>query len=454
MERGGSKALRLVVQIVLARILAPSEFGSLAIMLVFITLGDILVLGGLGSALMQSPNDTESEYATAFWLSMLFALVAFAVLLIIAPLISLIYNDATLGPPLRALAFQFFPLAFNSIQVAKTTKALNMKPVFIGSILAEVLASILAVAMAYLGYGIWSLVAQQLASAFLTCLITATMVRWYPRICFNRYDALSLLQFGWKVMGTDLLNNITGSLYTLVIGKCYTAEQLGFYSQGQRYPLACSDVLIGALTPILLVDYSKRIQSNTAKAAAILGGTTSLVLLALCPLTFAACLFANQIIALLLTEKWLPCAFVFQIFCLVSLIRAISLIHRQAILAIGDSANPMRVSLVSLPVSIGLLGMVYACGGDINWAAVTWLLSIAFQQVLYSKLCKSKLNYKLVQQIKDLISPMMPSLVSTGIAVVLLLFGLPSPVAVAGYLLTCFLLSWEYMKHNRRKMFS
>ena len=237
LERGGAKGLRLLIQIVLARILAPEEFGLLAILLVFVSLSDILILGGLGASLLRMPNVQRVDYSTAFWLSGAFSLVAFIALSLLSPSIASFYAQPDLLLPLIVLALQFFPLSFNSVQVAKTTRDLNTKPIFIGVISAELLAGVVALVLAYCGLGLWSLVVQQLLSAVATCLFTATLVRWRPHFEFSWDSARELLSFGYKVMLTDLLNNSASSLYTMAIGKVFSPAQLGFYSQGQKYPL-------------------------------------------------------------------------------------------------------------------------------------------------------------------------------------------------------------------------
>lgn len=382
LERGGAKAIRLVVQIILARILSPDEFGALAILLVFVSLGDVLVLGGFSSALLQSDKVDESDYSTAFWLSMCFSIVVFAILSVLSPMISAFYNDEALTLPLVMLALQFFPLSFNSIQSAKTTRILDTKPIFIGVMVAEVLSGIVALLLAYLGLGLWSLVVQQVLSAVIACFITALLVKWRPVLVFNRKTAKELVVFGWKVVATELLNTASMSLYTMAIGKMYTTQQLGFYSQGQRYPIAISEVLTGALSPVLLARFSKGSHSSHLELVSVTEMALRILALLLFPISFFGVIFATPIVSVVLTDKWLPCVVFFQIFCLVSLLKSVSLILRQGMLATGSAQVPARIAVWKLLFSTALLFLAIHFGLDLTWVAAAWLASGALELIL------------------------------------------------------------------------
>ncbi|MEI3377512.1 MAG: lipopolysaccharide biosynthesis protein [Coriobacteriales bacterium] len=405
LERGGSKVLRLVVQIVLARILAPEEFGLLAIMLVFISLGDIIVLGGLNSALIQKENPATVEYSTAFWLSIGFSLASFIILALLAVPIANFYSEPVLVIPLQVLALQFFPLSFNSIQVAKTTKQLNMRPVFVGAIVAEITASIVAIWMAMVGYGLWSLIAQQLVAALVACCVTALFVRWHPTLDFSKQTAKELLSFGWNVMGTELLNSAASSIYTLLIGRWYSAKDLGYYSQGQRYPSALCEVITGALAPVLLADFSnRRLQSRHHLREGLRKANRETALI-MAPTVAVMFLYAEPIVQFVLTDKWLPCVTILQLFCIVSFLKSMSLIGRQALLAIGRSELPMRIAILRLLLSIALLAIVFVSGADIYFATVAWTLTGFFEQVATSFYCKKTLEYSYAQQFLDICVP-------------------------------------------------
>lgn len=402
LERGGSKALRLVVQIILARILTPDEFGSLAVLLVFISLGDILVLGGFGSALLQVKDADELDYSTAFWLSMGFAAAVCVLLALISPAVASFYSDPTLTAPLIALSLQFFPLSFNSIQVAKTTRALKMRPVFIGVMVSEVLASVVAILLACVGFGLWSLVLQQIISAFAVCVITSFMVRWHPLLRFSTERARLLFSFGWRVMATELVNTISMSLYTMVIGKQCSTEQLGYYSQGQRYPLAISEVLTGALSPVLLASFSQSCHSSQDRLRAVSKTTLRITVLVLAPMVLFCVFYAEPIVVLVLTEKWIPAVPIFQVFCIVSFAKSVALVSRQGMLAVGRPDLPVKIAVQKLVISLALLGIVVAEGLSLICVAMAWLVAGVLETAVSMGYCKKAYDFSLVAQAKAL----------------------------------------------------
>lgn len=452
LERGGSKALRLIVQIILARILAPEEFGLLAVMLVFISLGDIVVLGGLNSALIQSVSPQRVDYSTAFWISMGFSLASFLVLLVLSNPIAVFYDNLALAVPLQVLALQFFPLSFNSIQVAKTTRQLNMRPVFIGAIASEVVASIVAIWMAMEGLGLWSLIAQQLIAALTACCVTALFVKWLPRLEFSSESAKTLISFGWKVMGTELLNSAANSMYTLLVGKWYSTKDLGYYSQGQRYPSAICEVITGALAPVLLADFSSRSQCSKVHLKHGLRKANRETMLVMTPIIIIILIYAEPIIRLLLTEKWLPCTTILQLFCLISLLKSTSLICRQALLAIGKSELPMRIALLKLPFSLVLLGLVYASGGNIEFATAAWMIAGLFEQLATSVYCREYLGYKYPEQISDMGAPLALGCICAILPLIAAYFNVPYLVSGILYLiLYCIIVLLIRIKSKSRK---
>lgn len=402
-EKGGAKGLRLLIQIVLARILAPEEFGLLAILLVFVSLGDIIVLGGLGSSLLQIPTARRVDYSTAFWLSIGFSLVAFVLLSATAPLIASFYARSDLIVPLMVLALQFFPLSFNSIQVAKTMRDLNARPICIGVILAELFAGAGALVLACFGFGLWSLVFQQLAGAVGACLFTAFFVGWRPYLEFSCKSARVLLRFGYRVMLTDLLNNSSSSLYTMAIGKVFDPTRLGYYTQGQKYPLAISEVLTGALTPVLLASFSQKRHKAHDQFVAATRRTVVVTSIVLTPVAFFCAVFASDIVVFLLTEKWLPCVPVFTLYCFASLSRSLTLITRQGIMAMGNARSPFYIALLKLALSLALFCGAVLVGGDLTLVTLAWVLSCIVEQGATMASARTTFGYKLADQCLDFV---------------------------------------------------
>ena len=449
LERGGAKGLRLLIQIVLARILAPEEFGLLAILLVFVSLSDILILGGLGASLLRMPNARRIDYSTAFWLSGAFSLVAFVVLSLLSPSIASFYMQPDLVLPLIVLALQFFPLSFNNIQVAKTTRDLNTKPIFVGVVSAELLAGVVALILAYCGLGLWSLVVQQLLGAVATCLFTAILVRWRPYFEFSRESARELLRFGYKVMLTDLLNNSASSLYTMAIGKVFSPAQLGFYSQGQKYPLAISEVLTGALTPVLLAGFAEKRHRARDEFMASTRQAARFTSILLAPATAFCILFASDIVSLLLTDKWLPCVPVFQLYCVASLSRSLTLITRQGIMATGNARDPLLIAILKLVSSLALFGAVVFMGGGLTLITAAWVCACLIEQGATMASARKSFGYKISVQCFDILPGMATSFSGLALAFIAQSLGLHVLMSALVFAMGCLPLSILALKGRR-----
>lgn len=397
-ERAASKLIRLFVQVLLARLLLPEDFGVIAIVLVFITLSDVFVLGGLNSALIQKDDVTKKDYSTVFWLSMLLAILFFLVLWITSPFIAGLYSDARLTDLLRFVALQFFPLAFNSVQVAKISRELNFRPVFISAIISEMFAGIVAVSLALYGLGAWALAIQQVLAASLNCIVAAGMIRWFPSFDFSVASAKELFSFGWRNAAIGLWGTLSSGLYNLAIGKVYSSTDLGYYTQGQRYPTAVSDMVTGTLSSVLLSSFSM-VKHDLLGRKKLLCQALRLFTLGVVPLLLFCFTFADEIVIVLLTDKWAACIPIFQLFCIGLMLKSLSLIQRQALLAIGLAKECLRAATIMQGSRVLLLAIILFCHCDIVWVAACWNFATIIEQVLLSRLSAKFLFLKYVEQL-------------------------------------------------------
>lgn len=188
-------AVKLIVQIVLARLLAPEEFGMLALMLVFVNIGNVIVQSGLNTALVQDPDVEDDDYSTVFWMSFVISLVLYGVIFFSAPYIANFYAMPALVDPLRVLGFILLINAYNAVQIGKLTRDLEMKKIFLGTIVASVVSSVLGIGSALAGLGVWALAIQQLSYQFTNVVANAFQVDWHPRLVFRVGRAKKLFSF-------------------------------------------------------------------------------------------------------------------------------------------------------------------------------------------------------------------------------------------------------------------
>lgn len=401
-ERAANKLIRLVVQVLLARLLLPEDFGIIAIVLVFITLSDVFVLGGLNSALIQKDNITKVDYSTVFWLSTLLAALFFLLLWVSSPFIATLYSEEQLIDLLRFVALQFFPLAFNSVQIAKISRELNFRPIFISAIISEIFAGIVAVYLAFNGFGIWALAVQQVLAACLNCIVASSMIRWFPSFSFSAASAKELLSFGWRNAAIGLWGTLASGFYNLAIGKVYSHADLGYYTQGQRYPTAVSDMITGTLSSVLLSSFSM-VKHDVLGRKKLLCQALRLFTLLIVPLLLFCFVFADEIVVALLSDKWSACIPIFQLFCLGLVLKSLSLIQRQALLAIGLAKECLRAATIMQGSRVLLLlpiMLFWHC--DVVWVAAIWNFATVIEQVMLSRLSVKFLFINIAEQLKSI----------------------------------------------------
>ena len=265
LERIGTQGVQFVVAIVLARLLSPADFGLIALVTVFVTIANVFVQSGLNTALIQKKNADNLDFSTVFYSCLALAVVLYMGLFFGAPVIAKFYNNQTeLIPVIRVLGLMLPLGALNSIQEAYVARNMMFKKLFYRSIGAIIPAGILGVVCAYLGFGIWSLVAQQLSNAFLICVIMWFTVKWRPSLSFSFERWKGLFSFGWKLLCSALLDTCFNNLQNLIIGKMFAPASLGFYNRGDQFPKLIVSNLNASIQSVMLPSLSS-MQDNKSQ---------------------------------------------------------------------------------------------------------------------------------------------------------------------------------------------
>lgn len=233
MERGGTQGIQFIVQIFLTWLLFPEEYGLIALVTIFITLANVFVQSGFNTALIQKKDADDVDFSSVFYLSLFVATVLYVVLFFTSPLIANFYRDSQLIPVLRVLSITLFLGAFNSIQNAYVSKNMMFIKLFFSSLGAIIFSGILGIIFAYMGYGVWALVIQQLSNQFIVTVILWFTVKWRPKLIFSFRRVKVLFSYGWKLLASALIETIYRNIRTLVIGRIYNPSILGFYNRGE-----------------------------------------------------------------------------------------------------------------------------------------------------------------------------------------------------------------------------
>lgn len=347
LEQGGSSVVALIVQIILARLLLPEVFGVMAILLVIISLINTLAQSGFGSALIQKKDATKVSFSTAFWLSMLLSLILYIIVFLASPFIAEAYSMPELCTYIRVLSLSVFLDSLNSIQRSYLQKELKFKSLFRANFIAMLLSACVSILMALNGFGVWSLIAQTLSQAIVACIALLIQVPWKPTLDFDRKDAKSLFSFGWRICLTGVLNTFYTGLSELVIGKTNTTAELGFYSQGRKWPNAAMGAVNNALQNVLFPALSE-LQDNLPAFRAAIRKILSSGFYITAPICFLAAAISEPIVVLLLGDTWLSCVLIFQFSCLGFVLLMPQVVNLRAYMALGNSGLYLKLQTIKV----------------------------------------------------------------------------------------------------------
>lgn len=399
MERFGVMFAQIVVQTVLARLLTPADFGVIALVAVFISLSNVLVGSGLGTALIQKKTVDALDLDSVFFSSVAVASVFFAVNFLAAPLVAGFYERPELGLVMRLLAASIFLTPLNIVQNALVSRGLLFKKVFVNSSIATLLSGVIGVWLAVAGYGVWALVAQTVSSTLLMSLLLWVSVRWKPTFQFSWARVTEMYGFSWKVLASSLLDTLDGHARTLIIGLTHAPATLGFYSKGQHFPSMIVGAINGSIQSVMLPVLSARQDDRSAVKAMMRRAmvTSSYVVF---PAMAGMAAVAESLVHLLLTDKWLPAVPFLQIFCGVYALWPVHTANLQAIIALGRSDVFLRLELVKKIIGIVVLVVTVPLG---PLAMAAGLLGTGIiSSIINARPNVQLLNYRYRDQAKDL----------------------------------------------------
>lgn len=375
LERGGSQVITLAVQIVLARLLLPEDFGTLAVILVFINVGNVLVQSGLNMALVQAKDVKEGDYSGVFFASLAIAVVLYSILFLSAPVIERFYDLAGIAWYLRVLGILLFINSFNCIQIAYMTRNNLFNELCKCTLFAALCSGASGIVCALCELGLWSLIIQQVSNQVVLCILLFRVVPWKPEMSFDPKRIKSFFSFGWKVCVSNCINTLYQNAYDLVIGKAFSASALGYFSQGRKYPNALEAMFDEAIQAVMLPTLSRKQDDRTALKET-LRKSLSVELCVIAPLMTLVALLAEPIVLLVLTDKWLPSVPYLQIFCISYIFAPLSSNNLQALYAIGRSDIVLKLEFLKKGIGISILTFTTLILND--------LIAVAFGALAYS----------------------------------------------------------------------
>lgn len=407
MERLGTQGIQFIVQIALARLILPEEYGTIALITIFISFANVFVQYGFNTALIQKKDASETDFSSVFFLSLVVAGLCYTILFVSAPLIAQFFDNVMLIPLLRVLSITLFLGGLNSIQNAVIARNLEFRKLFYSSLGAVVGSGIVGIAMAYNGFGAWALVAQQLTNQLMVASILWFTVRWRPGFLFSLESLKGLFSFGWKLLVSALINMLYNNIQSLFIAKIYNPAMLGYFNRGQQFPSLIVSNINGSIQSVMFPALALK-QDNLHRVKEMVRRAIVTSAFFIFPMMVGLAVIAEPLIKILLTDKWLPCVPFLQISCAAYALLPIHTANLQAINALGRSDIFLKLEIVKNVVSLAILGISLAFG--IYAIAAGMFFSSVASSFINAYPNKKLLNYSYVQQLKDVMPSLLLSL--------------------------------------------
>ncbi len=387
LNMGINQLRNFVVSLVLARLLLPTDFGVIAMALVLNTILDSIVDFGLGDAIIRKSNVEEEELSTVFWLNILLGGACSLIVFLSAPLFSHFFEIPILKDIVKVTSFSFVIAAISSLQSSLFHKKLDFKKPFIARLISGCLSGITGIAMALLGYGVWSLVFSHLLGWITYSLGIWMSSSWRPTFIFCPSKIKDLWQFGWKMTLTTIINRLLRQLDTFIIGKLYSAASLGYYNRAKSLNNLIIETSFSAIRSTMLPTLSK-LQDNNELLKISVSKLLHIIIFITLFVSGIMYVSADDIIILLYTEKWTGSIELFKILGLFSLNACLPVVYDTAMATrnkmnlyfwIGISRNTL--SLLAIPI-----GLYYGINAYVWSVSIICTINL-IPYIISAKLC-------------------------------------------------------------------
>lgn len=393
------QGITFLVGLVLARLLSPEEYGLIAIITIFISVFNSIVDSGFSNALIRKQDATEADYNTVFYTNLAISTVLSTALFFGAPLIADFFSRPQLTSLTKAMSSVVIINAFAIVQNIRLTKNIDFKTKTKVSLIASLTSGVIGIAMAFGGFGVWSLVAQQISKQLLNSVFLWFFIRWMPKLLFSRKSFKEMFDFGWKLLVSGLINTIWTEIYQVIIGKFYQPQTLGQYTRAQQFSSIFSSNLTSIIQrvsyPVLsqLQDDKERLKSGYKRIIKITMLVSFVLMLGLAAI-------AKPMILVLIGDKWLPAVPFLQILCFNMMLYPLHSINLNMLQVQGRSDLFLKLEIVKK-----IVGVIPLCLGifvNIYYMLIGSVFVGFFSYFLNARYSGPFLNYSIKEQVKDI----------------------------------------------------
>lgn len=407
-ERIVAQSISLIVSIVLARLLLPSDYGAVALVMVFITIADVFVNSGLGNALIQKIDVDNIDFSSVFYINIMMGLILYLILFLIAPLVAKFYDMPVLQPGLRVLAIRIPIASINSVQQAYVSRNMLFKRFFWSTLFGTLVSGIVGIILAYHGFGVWALIIQYLTNTCIDTIVLWFTVKWRPQLVYSWERAKKLISYGWKLLVSGLLDTGYRQLRSIIIGKLYTSSDLAYYNQGDKYPSLVVTNINTAIGSVLFPAMAQY-QNDREKVKQMTRRVIQVSSYVMWPLMIGLGVISESMVRVVLTDKWLPCVPYLRIFCFTYGLWPIHTANLQAINAMGRSDLFLKLEVIKK--GIGLIALLISMRISPLAMAGSLIITDIIATFINASPNLRLLNYGYIEQLKDLLPSFMMAIV-------------------------------------------
>lgn len=399
--------ISFVFSIILARILSPEDYGTIALLTIFISVSNAFINSGFSHALIRKPDLTERDNSTAFYFNIVVGFVCYFIIYLIAPLVARFYNLPIITPLLRVVGLTVIFSSLAIVQQAQLTIRIDFKKQAVISVTSAILSGGVGLFFALKGFGVWSLAFHQVSSGLIRTILFWCIVKWRPREKFSKESFRYLFGFGSKLLAVGLIDEIWKNLYSIIIGKFFSPASLGLYSRAHTFASLPSSNLTNVLQRVTFPVLSK-IQNDDERLALNYRKLLKMSAFVIFPVMTGLAALAKPVVLILLTEKWEACIIYLQILCFSLMWLPIHAINLNLLQVKGRSDLFLKLEIIKKIMLVVVLavtirfGLVVMCFGQI----ISSLFGLIINTYYTGKLIK----VGFLMQMKDLLPTLIVSI--------------------------------------------
>lgn len=415
-ERIATNGIQFLITVILARLLSPDDYGVIAMPAIFLALAQVLIDSGFANALIRKPDLNEEDLSTAFFFNIIVGLVAYLALFFASPLIAVFFKTPILSTLLKVTALVVLINSLGIVQQAVMTKRMDFKTQAVITVISTTFSGAGGVWMAYSGYGVWALVFQQVSAALIRVVLLWSLGHWHPQRIWSRNSFNYLWTFGSKVVIIGFLDTIYNNVYAFVIGKVYSAKDLGNYTRAQQFADLPVNNINGIIQKVTLPLLSE-IQDDNNRLGSIYLRIIRMTAVLIIPLMFGLAAMASPLILVLLGEDWVGCIILFQILCIARIWTPFNSINVNLLQVKGRTDLQLKLEIAKKAIITIVLACTIFAG--VVWLALGFALCTMIAFVINTYYTKRIIGVSFFKQIQAVLPSLIISIV---MAFIILLF--------------------------------